>query len=42
MCTLAGDERYLTNAVTEVVVAEDAWVEHTRIQRESERRSMSG
>jgi Fe-S cluster assembly protein SufD len=34
--TLAGDERYLTNAVTEVVVAENSWVEHTRIQRESE------
>ena len=34
--TLAGGERYLTNVVTEVVVAENAWVEHTRIQRESE------
>jgi len=35
--TLADGERYLTNAVTEVVVAENAWVEHTRIQREGER-----
>jgi Fe-S cluster assembly protein SufD len=34
--TLAGSERYLTNVVTEVVVAENAWVEHTRIQREGE------
>jgi Fe-S cluster assembly protein SufD len=34
--TLADAERYLTNVVTEVVVAENAWVEHTRIQRESE------
>jgi Fe-S cluster assembly protein SufD len=34
--TLAAGERYLTNVVTEVVVAENAWVEHTRIQRESE------
>jgi len=33
--TLA-DARYLTNAVTEVLVAEGAWVEHTRVQRESE------
>jgi Fe-S cluster assembly protein SufD len=30
------DARYLTNTVTEVVVAENAWVEHTRIQREGE------
>jgi Fe-S cluster assembly protein SufD len=28
--------RYFTNAVTEVVVGDGAWVEHTRIQRESE------
>jgi Fe-S cluster assembly protein SufD len=28
--------RYFTNAVTEVVVGERAWVEHCRIQRESE------
>ena len=28
---------YFTNAVTDVVVAEGAWVEHSRIQRESER-----
>ena len=34
--TLAAGEQYLTNVVTEVVVAENAWVEHTRIQRESE------
>ena len=34
--TLAPSERYLTNVVTEVVVGENAWVEHTRIQRESE------
>jgi Fe-S cluster assembly protein SufD len=31
-----GAATYFTNAVTEVVVAEDAWVEHSRIQRESE------
>ena len=35
--TLADSERYLTNVVTEVVVGENAWVEHTRIQRESEK-----
>jgi Fe-S cluster assembly protein SufD len=34
--TLA-DAPYFTNAVTEVLVAENAWVEHTRVQRESER-----
>ncbi len=34
--TLAVGERYLTNTVTEVSVAENAWVEHTRIQRETE------
>jgi Fe-S cluster assembly protein SufD len=28
---------YLTNAVTEVVLGESAWLEHSRIQRESER-----
>ena len=31
-----GAATYFTNAVTEVVVAEGAWVEHSRIQRESE------
>jgi Fe-S cluster assembly protein SufD len=31
-----GAARYFTNAVTEIAVAEEAWVEHTRIQRESE------
>ena len=30
-------DRYLTNVVSEVVVGENAWVEHVRIQRESER-----
>jgi len=35
--TLAPGESYWTNPVTEVAVAEGAWVEHTRIQRESER-----
>jgi Fe-S cluster assembly protein SufD len=30
------DGGYFTNAVTEVLVAENAWVEHTRVQRESE------
>jgi Fe-S cluster assembly protein SufD len=34
--TLAPDARYFTNVVTEVVTGADAWVEHTRIQRESE------
>lgn len=34
--SLAAGERYLTNAVTQVVVGENAWVEHTRIQREGE------
>jgi Fe-S cluster assembly protein SufD len=34
--TLAEGARYFTNAVTEVVSGEDAWTEHTRIQRESE------
>jgi Fe-S cluster assembly protein SufD len=31
-----GGAAYLTNAVTEVVVGEGAWVEHARIQREDE------
>jgi Fe-S cluster assembly protein SufD len=35
--TLAEGATYFTNAVTEVVSGEDAWTEHTRIQRESER-----
>ena len=34
--TLAPGARYLTNAVVEVVVGANAWVEHTRIQQESE------
>ena len=34
--TLAPGQSYLTNAVTEVAVGAGAWVEHTRIQRESE------
>jgi Fe-S cluster assembly protein SufD len=34
---LAEGATYFTNAVTEVVSGEDAWTEHTRIQRESER-----
>jgi Fe-S cluster assembly protein SufD len=34
--SLAPGTTYLTNAVTEVVVEADAWVEHSRIQRESE------
>ena len=33
---LGGAARYWTNAVSEVNVGEGAWVEHTRIQRESE------
>ena len=33
---LAGDAAYFTNAVTEVSVGRGAWVEHARIQRESE------
>jgi Fe-S cluster assembly protein SufD len=33
---LGADRPYLTNAVTEVVAAEETWVEHTRIQREDE------
>jgi len=35
--TLAPGLKYWTNPVTEVAVAAGAWVEHTRIQRESER-----
>jgi Fe-S cluster assembly protein SufD len=35
--TLAPGESYWTNPVTEVAVAAGAWVEHTRIQLESER-----
>jgi len=34
--TLAPGKGYWTNPVTEVAVAAGAWVEHTRIQRESE------
>ncbi|HEX6104592.1 MAG TPA: Fe-S cluster assembly protein SufD [Gemmatimonadales bacterium] len=34
--TLAPDQTYWTNPVTEVVAAAGSWVEHTRIQRESE------
>jgi Fe-S cluster assembly protein SufD len=35
--TLAEGASYWTNAVTEVVAGADSWIEHTRIQRESER-----
>jgi Fe-S cluster assembly protein SufD len=35
--SLAPAGTYWTNAVTEVVVGANAWLEHTRIQRESER-----
>jgi Fe-S cluster assembly protein SufD len=35
--TLAPGATYWTNAVTEVVLGANAWLEHTRIQRESER-----
>ena len=35
--TLAEGATYFTNAVTEVFSGENAWTEHTRIQRESER-----
>jgi Fe-S cluster assembly protein SufD len=35
--TLSAGESYWNNPVTEVAVAAEAWVEHTRIQRESER-----
>jgi Fe-S cluster assembly protein SufD len=34
--TLAGDARYWTNPVTEVWTGRQAWLEHTRMQRESE------
>jgi Fe-S cluster assembly protein SufD len=33
---LGGDAPYFTNAVTEVVSGEDAWTEHTRLQREGD------
>jgi Fe-S cluster assembly protein SufD len=35
--TLGDADTYLTNVVSEVVVGENAWVEHVRIQRESEK-----
>jgi Fe-S cluster assembly protein SufD len=35
--TVAPEAAYWTNPVTEVSAAEGSWVEHTRIQRESER-----
>jgi Fe-S cluster assembly protein SufD len=35
--TLAPGATYWTNAVTEVVAGANSWIEHTRIQRESER-----
>ena len=35
--TLSPASAYWTNAVTEVVVGANSWLEHTRIQRESER-----
>ena len=35
--TLAPEQTYWTNPVTEVAVAAGSWLEHTRIQRESER-----
>jgi len=34
--TLGEGARYWTNAVTEVVAGANSWIEHTRIQRESE------
>lgn len=34
--TLGGAPRHLTNTVVEISVGEGAWVEHSRIQRESE------
>ncbi len=34
--SLGGRPRYLTNAVTELAIGPGAWVEHSRIQRESE------
>jgi len=34
--TLAPGSTYFTNAVTEVLSGENAWTEHTRLQRESE------
>ncbi len=35
--SLASGSSYWTNSVTEVVLGSNAWLEHTRIQRESER-----
>ncbi|MGZ8398665.1 MAG: Fe-S cluster assembly protein SufD [Gemmatimonadales bacterium] len=35
--SLVEGTRYWTNAVTEVVAGANSWIEHTRIQRESER-----
>ncbi|HWN18776.1 MAG TPA: Fe-S cluster assembly protein SufD [Gemmatimonadales bacterium] len=35
--SLAEGTRYWTNGVTEVVAGANSWIEHTRIQRESER-----
>ena len=35
--TLAEGASYWTNAVTEVIAGANSWIEHTRIQRESER-----
>lgn len=34
--TVAPGSRYFTNVVTEVVAGANSWIEHTRIQRESE------
>jgi Fe-S cluster assembly protein SufD len=40
--TLATGHNYWTNVVTEVAMAEGSWLEHTRIQRESERANHIG
>jgi Fe-S cluster assembly protein SufD len=40
--TLAEGASYWTNAVSEVVVGASAWIEHTRIQRESEQAYHTG
>ena len=40
--TLAEGTTYWTNAVTEVVAGANSWIEHTRIQRESERAYHTG
>jgi Fe-S cluster assembly protein SufD len=40
--TLAPGSMYWTNAVTEVVAGAGSWLEHTRIQRESERAYHTG